>query len=407
MFNHIELYAGDPILSLMEAYQRDIRPNKINLSIGLYYNEEGLTPVMDAIALAKKNISTCGDSPSLYLPMSGMPAYCMEVQNLLFADTQEAIQEERIATIQTLGGSGALKIGADFLKNSYPESIVYVSDPTWDNHISIFSGAGLKVARYPYFDQSTGKVDFDSMINCLARLEINSIVILHPCCHNPTGADLAPLQWDRVIEIIKRRQLIPFLDMAYQGFGEGLKEDTYAITAMTKAGLSFLLSNSFSKIFSLYGERIGGLSIVCTDRSEADLVLGQLKATVRKNYSSPPATGAKLVEAVLSSPTLKANWLDELDHMRKRINDMREELYRQLIELGGDPKRFRFLIEQKGMFSYTGFSTDQVKLLKEEFALYLVDSGRICIAGLNIENIGRVARAFLAVTEQLVQIETC
>lgn len=407
MFNHIEPYAGDPILSLMEAYQQDIRPSKVNLSIGLYYNEEGLTPIMDAIARAKKKLSTRADSPSLYLPMSGMPAYCMEVQNLIFADAQEVIHEERIATIQTLGGSGALKIGADFLKNSYPKSIVYVSDPTWDNHISIFSGAGLKVARYPYFDQSTGKVDFDSMINCLAGLEINSIVLLHPCCHNPTGADLTPLQWDSVIEIIKRRQLIPFLDMAYQGFGKGMKEDTYAITAMTKAGLSFLLSNSFSKIFSLYGERIGGLSIVCTDKSEANLVLGQLKATVRKNYSSPPATGAQLVEAVLSSPTLKANWLDELDHMRKRMNDMREELYRQLVALGGDPKRFRFLIEQKGMFSYTGFSTDQVKLLKEEFALYLVDSGRICIAGLNIENIGRVARAFLAVTEQLVEIETC
>lgn len=407
MFNHIEPYAGDPILSLMEAYQQDIRPSKVNLSIGLYYNEEGLTPVMDAIAVAKKKLSTRADSPSLYLPMSGMPAYCMEVQNLLFADAPEVIQEERIATIQTLGGSGALKIGADFLKNSYPKSIVYVSDPTWDNHISIFSGAGLKVARYPYFDHSTGKVDFDSMINCLAGLETHSIVLLHPCCHNPTGADLSPLQWDSVIEIIKRRQLIPFLDMAYQGFGEGLKDDTYAITAMTKAGLSFLLSNSFSKIFSLYGERIGGLSIVCTDKSEANLVLGQLKATVRKNYSSPPATGAQLVEAVLSSATLKANWLDELDHMRKRMNDMREELYRQLVALGGDPKRFRFLIEQKGMFSYTGFSTDQVKLLKEEFALYLVDSGRICIAGLNIENIGRVARAFLAVTEQLVEIETC
>jgi aromatic-amino-acid transaminase len=407
MFNHIEPYAGDPILSLMEAYQQDIRPSKVNLSIGLYYNEEGLTPIMDAIARAKKKLSTRADSPSLYLPMSGMPAYCMEVQNLLFADAQEVIHEERIATIQTLGGSGALKIGADFLKNSYPKSIVYVSNPTWDNHISIFSGAGLKVARYPYFDQSTGKVDFDSMINCLAGLEINSIVLLHPCCHNPTGADLTPLQWDSVIEIIKRKQLIPFLDMAYQGFGKGMKEDTYAITAMTKAGLSFLLSNSFSKIFSLYGERIGGLSIVCTDKSEANLVLGQLKATVRKIYSSPPATGAQLVEAVLSSPTLKANWLDELDHMRKRMNDMREELYRQLIALGGDPKRFRFLIEQKGMFSYTGFSTDQVKLLKEEFALYLVDSGRICIAGLNIENIGRVARAFLAVTEQLVEIETC
>lgn len=407
MFNHIEPYAGDPILSLMEAYQQDIRPSKVNLSIGLYYNEEGLTPVMDAIAVAKKNLSTRADSPSLYLPMSGMPEYCMEVQNLLFADAPEVIQEERIATIQTLGGSGALKIGADFLKNSYPKSIVYVSDPTWDNHISIFSGAGLKVARYPYFDHSTGKVDFDSMINCLAGLETHSIVLLHPCCHNPTGADLSPLQWDSVIEIIKQRQLIPFLDMAYQGFGEGLKDDTYAITAMTKAGLSFLLSNSFSKIFSLYGERIGGLSIVCTDRSEANLVLGQLKATERKNYSSPPATGAQLVEAVLSSATLKANWLDELDHMRKRMNDMRQELYRQLLALGGDPTRFRFLIEQKGMFSYTGFSTDQVRLLKEEFALYLVDSGRICIAGLNSKNIGRVAGAFLAVTEQLVEIETC
>ncbi|MDH5826282.1 amino acid aminotransferase [Sphingobacterium faecium] len=400
MFNHIENYAGDPILSLMESFNNDARFEKVNLSIGLYSDENGVTPIMDAVAKAKLVLKALNNSPSLYLPMSGMPSYVKQVQQLLFESTPSAQAQNKIATIQTLGGSGALKIGADFLKKSYPNSKLYVSDPTWDNHIAIFTGAGLEVAYYPYFNKSTGTVDFKNMIDFLETLDEKSIVLLHPCCHNPTGADLSNVQWDVVIRVLKEKNLIPFLDLAYLGFGDGFEEDAYAIKSMTQSGLSFLLSNSFSKIFSLYGERVGALSIICGSEQEANLVLGQLKATVRKNYSSPPTYGAQLIDVVLSNIELKRNWLDELECMRTRMNTMRTALYAQLIKIGADKNKFKFLIEQKGMFSYTGFTSQQVKTLREEFAIYLVASGRICLAGLNRNNIKRVAEAFLTLTEK-------
>ncbi|MCW2263084.1 MULTISPECIES: aromatic amino acid transaminase [Sphingobacterium] len=400
MFKHIEHYAGDPILSLMDAYNNDPRTDKVNLSIGLYYNERGETPVMDAVSQAKNQIKN--DQSSLYLPMSGMPSYCQHIQHLLFAHAPQAITEKRITTIQTLGGSGALKVGADFLKKSYPTSKVYVSRPTWENHISIFNGAGFTVEYYPYFNDTLGTLDFNAMITFLSTLEESAIVLLHPCCHNPTGADLTKEQWDETIKVLKFKKLIPFLDMAYQGFGKGFNEDLYAITAMTNAGLTFLLSNSFSKIFSLYGERVGGLSVVCTDKEEANLVAGQLKATVRKNYSSPPTYGAKLIDVILGNPELKQIWLIELESMRIRMKQIRKNLYSQIIQLGGEKERFSFLIDQTGMFSYSGFSPKQVHDLREEYAIYLVKSGRICIAGLNEENIARVAQAFLSVNNELV-----
>lgn len=280
MFQHIDAYAGDPILSLMETFKSDPRSDKVNLSIGLYYDAKGAIPQLGSVQEAYGRIEGRRTVPSLYLPMEGMKAYREAIQSLLFGSDHPALNTGRIATIQTLGGSGALKVGADFLKRYFPQSEVWVSDPTWDNHVAIFEGAGFKVHSYPYFDPQTLGVAFDKMLQTLSGLPAQSIVLLHPCCHNPTGSDLTPTQWDQLIEVIRQRALIPFLDIAYQGFGAGMTEDAYAIRALAAANVSFLVANSFSKIFSLYGERVGGLSVVCTDADAAERVLGQLKATV-------------------------------------------------------------------------------------------------------------------------------
>lgn len=397
MFERIEPYAGDPILTLMENFGLDSRENKVNLSIGLYYDNEGNVPFLESVVLAKKNLDSRGTKPSLYLPMSGAPAYCKQVKNLLFGSDSSALHEGRISTIQTLGGSGALKIGADFLKRWFSDVTVWVSNPTWENHIAIFEGAGLAVNKYPYYDPHTGGVDFEAMIDCLRALPDRDVVLLHPCCHNPTGADLTTVQWDKVIEVVKERNLIPFLDMAYQGFGDGFTQDLYAVSAMEKSGVSFLLSNSFSKIFSLYGERTGALSVVCHSKDEAERVLGQLKATVRRSYSSPPAYGATLITEVLQNEELKSLWLKELENMRLRMKDMRQSLFNVLIQQGADERRYQFLLDQKGMFSYTGFSESQVEKLREDFGIYIVRSGRLCISGLNESNLQDVAKAILSV----------
>ena len=301
-----------------------------------------------------------------------------------------------MATIQTLGGSGALKVGADFLKRYFPDSGVWVSDPTWENHIAIFEGAGFKVGTYPWFDSETNGVRYDALLETLNTLPARSIVLLHPCCHNPTGADLTNEQWDGVVEVLKARDLIPFLDIAYQGFGAGMEEDAYAIRAIADAGLPALVSNSFSKIFSLYGERVGGLSIICEDNETALRVLGQLKATVRRNYSSPPNFGAQIVAAVLGDAELKAMWLAEVEGMRTRILDMRQALVNVLKEEMPNGN-FDYLLKQRGMFSYTGLSAEQVDRLRDEFGVYLIASGRMCAAGLNSRNVQRVAKAFAAV----------
>lgn len=396
MFQHIDAYAGDPILSLMETFKTDPRGDKVNLSIGLYYDAKGVIPQLDAVQQAYDRIEGRRAVPSLYLPMEGMKPYREAIQGLLFGADSAAVKAGRVATIQTLGGSGALKVGSDFLKRYFPKSDVWVSDPTWDNHVAIFEGAGFKVHTYPYFDPQTLGVAFDAMLAALAALPAQSIVLLHPCCHNPTGSDLTPAQWDKVIELVRSRELIPFLDIAYQGFGAGMEQDAYAIRALAAAGLPFLVANSFSKIFSLYGERVGGLSVVCSDAPVAERVLGQLKATVRRNYSSPPMLGAELVNAVLADPELKAGWLAEVEGMRTRILAMRETLVSALkTTLPG--RNFDYLVEQRGMFSYTGLSAAQVDRLRDEFGIYLVRSGRICVAGLNDGNVGRVAEAFAKV----------
>lgn len=396
MFQKVDAYAGDPILTLMERFKEDPRSDKVNLSIGLYYNEDGIIPQLQAVAEAEARLNAQPHGASLYLPMEGLNSYRHAIAPLLFGADHPVLQQQRVATIQTLGGSGALKVGADFLKRYFPESGVWVSDPTWENHVAIFAGAGFEVSTYPWYDEATNGVRFNDLLATLKTLPARSIVLLHPCCHNPTGADLTNDQWDAVIEILKARELIPFLDIAYQGFGAGMEEDAYAIRAIASAGLPALVSNSFSKIFSLYGERVGGLSVLCEDAEAAGRVLGQLKATVRRNYSSPPNFGAQVVAAVLNDEALKASWLAEVEEMRTRILAMRQELVK-VLSTEMPERNFDYLLNQRGMFSYTGLRTAQVDRLREEFGVYLIASGRMCVAGLNTANVQRVAKAFAAV----------
>jgi aromatic-amino-acid transaminase len=396
MLDHVNSYAGDPILSLMDTYQADARAAKVNLSIGLYYDAEGRIPTLPSVAEAQRRLLAQGDRPALYLPMEGLRDYCVQVQRLLFGDGSPALSEGRVATIQTVGGSGALKVGADFLRQYFPKSQVWVSDPTWENHHALFGGAGFSVNTYPYFDPRTGGVAFAAMLEALTQLPARSIVLLHPCCHNPTGADLQPAQWDEVIKVLAERELIPFLDTAYQGFGDGMQEDAYAIRAMTAAGLTLVVSNSFSKIFSLYGERVGGLSVVCANAAVAANVHGQLKATVRRNYSSPPSHGARLVSIVLNDEALRTQWLAQVEQMRVRIGSMRTQLASLLRDQFPDG-RHDYLLRQKGMFSYTGLSPEQVAQLRRECGIYLIDSGRMCLAGLNESNVKTVAEAITRV----------
>ncbi|WP_442768042.1 amino acid aminotransferase [Acinetobacter bohemicus] len=396
MFQHVDTYAGDPILSLMEEFGKDERQQKVNLSIGLYYNEDSIVPQLNAVKTAYKKIEPTNDKVKLYLPMDGLKSYNQATQALILGQNSSARHAGRAVTIQTLGGSGALKVGADFLKKYFPESDIWVSQPTWENHIAIFNGAGINSHFYRYFDAASNGVDIEGMLQDLEQLPAKAIVLLHPCCHNPTGADLTPDEWDQVIAILKQRDLIPFLDIAYQGFGQGLEQDAYAIRALDQSGMNFIVSNSFSKIFSLYGERIGGLTFVCDDQATAQKVLGQLKATVRRIYSSPPTTGALIVDQVLNDAALTATWQAELQEMRERIIHMRQILSEKLSH--AVPERdFSYLVKQQGMFSYTGLSAEQVDILKDQYAIYLLRSGRMCAAGLNLKNIDYVANSIAEV----------
>lgn len=396
MFEHVDAYAGDPILSLMEDFIADMRSDKVNLSIGLYYNEAGIVPQLSAVAEARNRLNTQAQQASLYLPMEGLKEYRQAIMPLLFGAQHPVLQAGRVAAIQTPGGSGALRIGADFLHHYFAQSTVWVSDPTWENHVAIFNGAGLSVKTYPWFDSVSKGVNFPALCEALNRLPARDIVLLHPCCHNPTGADLTTEQWDTVTDILQARGLIAFLDIAYQGFADGMEDDACAIRMLADASVPMLVSNSFSKIFSLYGERVGGLSVVCENADSASRVLGQLKASVRRNYSSPPGFGARLVATVLNDTELTARWLAEVETMRLRIIAMRQALVSQL-KITLPTGNFDYLLRQRGMFSYTGFSADQVARLRKQHGVYLIASGRMCVAGLSQRNVARVAQAFAAV----------
>ena len=395
MFSHVEPFAGDPILSLNEDFQKDPRAHKINLSIGIYFDDAGRIPVLESVKRAEAKVVAEG-GPKPYLPIEGAANFRAAVQALLFGADHEAVKSSRVATIQSVGSSGGLKVGADFIARWFSGSGVWVSDPTWDNHRSMFEGAGLAVQSYPYYDAKTGGVRFADMLAALDTLPPKSIVLLHACCHNPTGVDLTRAQWDELIPLLKRRNLIPYLDLAYQGFGDGIAEDAYAIRAIAAAGLPAFVANSFSKSMSVYGERAGALSVVCPDAKQAALVLGQLKFTVRRNYSSPPIHGGQIVARVLTDPELRPLWETELAAMRTRMLAMRQTLHGVLsAKLPG--RDFGYFLSQRGMFSYTGLSAAQVDRLREEFAVYLIRSGRLCVAGLNKGNVEATAQAIAAV----------
>ena len=403
MFEHVEPFGGDPILSLNEDFQKDPRPGKINLSIGIYFDDAGRIPVLDSVRRAEMKV-VARNAPKPYLPIEGAANFREEVQKLLFGAGHEALAAGRVATIQSVGSSGGLKVGADFIARWLPGSEVWVSDPSWENHRSMFEGAGLAVHSYPYYDASTGALAFDAMYDALGRLPAKSVVLLHACCHNPTGVDLTRAQWDRLIPLLAERELLPYLDLAYQGFGDGIAEDAYALRALAAARgkdgrpLAFFVANSFSKSMSLYGERCGALSVACADRAEAVNVLGQLKFAVRRNYSSPPIHGGQIVAAVLAEPELRGAWERELGAMRERIHAMRRALHATLVQKM-PARNFGYFLSQRGMFSYTGLVPAQVDRLRDEFAVYLVRSGRMCVAGLNSGNVEATGLAMAAVLD--------
>jgi aromatic-amino-acid transaminase len=395
IFAAVEMAPRDPILGLTESFNADGRSTKVNLGVGVYLDGSGKVPLLSAVKLAEKGPS--GSHAVAWLSADRRPAaYNQIVQKLLFGADSALLAEGRVLTIEALGGTGALKVGADYLRRLLPDATVYLSDPSWENHRALFENAGFTVATYPYYDPATRGVDFAAMQAGLNALPAGSIVVLHACCHNPTGADLDAAQWRQVIDVISARGLLAFVDIAYQGFADGLGEDALALRLFVESGLQFLVASSFSKSFSLYGERVGALSVVTANRDETARVLSQIKRIVRTNYSSPPTHGGAIVAAVLSSPELRRMWEEELADMRGRIRAMRLSLVDRL-QGRGVGQDYSFVIRQRGMFSYTGLSVEQVDRMREEFGIYAVSSGRICLAALNTHNIDYVADAIAAV----------
>ena len=391
MFERIDYYAGDPILGLVEKFLADENPDKVNLGIGIYYDENGVMPVLDCVKNAEKRIA---DSISArpYLPMAGLPGHRKGCQDLLFGKDAQVLKDGLVATIATIGGSGALKVGAEFINQWFPQSKCYVSDPTWGNHIAIFEGSDVEVGKYPYYDTATGGLRFDEMIAFFATLNKNDVILLHPCCHNPTGVDLTREQWDQVLDVIQERELIPFMDIAYQGFGEDMDSDAYAIRKAVDMGMPLFVSNSFSKNLSLYGERVGGLSVVCPTTDETERVFGQLNSMVRRIYSSPPSHGGHVVDIVMNDAPLHEQWIGEVYAMRDRIKAMRLKL-KSVLEAKIPNRNFDYITSQNGMFSFTGLTPEQVERLKNEYSIYMISNSRMCVAGLNTNNIDYVANA--------------
>ena len=397
IFAAVDMAPRDPILGLNEAFAADTRPQKANLGVGVYYDDKGKVPLLAAVAAAEKTRLEARPARG-YQPIDGAPAYVCGVQNLLFGKDSAMLADGRVATIQSLGGTGALKVGADYLRRLLPQSKVYISDPSWENHRGIFENAGFAVESYPYYDASTRGVNFAAMKDKLGALPAGSVVVLHACCHNPTGADLDDGQWGEVVEACRERGLVPFLDIAYQGFADGISEDAVAVRAFSDSGLQFFIASSFSKSFSLYGERVGALSIVTAGKDEKARVLSQVKRVIRTNYSNPPTHGGAVVAAVLNSGELRKMWEEELAGMRERIRSVRSGLVGKIDERGV-AQDFSFVTQQRGMFSYTGLSAAQVERMATEFGVYAVSTGRICLAAINSQNIDHVADAIAAVTK--------
>jgi aromatic-amino-acid transaminase len=387
---------GDPILGLTEAYNADTRPGKVNLGVGIYYDEQGRIPLLRCVQQVEQAMAA-ESKPRGYLPIDGLPAYDLATQKLLFGAQSAALEAGRVVTSQTIGGSGALRIGADFLKRTLPQAKIAISDPSWENHRVVFGTAGFEVSDYRYYDPSTYGLDFPGMLADLGALEPGTVVLLHACCHNPTGVDLTAAQWAQVVELVKERGLLPFIDIAYQGFDKGTDADATAIRLFVDSGIpAFLVASSYSKSFSLYGERVGALSVVAADRDEAKRVQSVIKRTIRSNYSSPATHGGAMVAAVLGSDELRVQWEQELGEMRERIHQLRAGLVNKLAALGAP--EFGFIQQQAGMFSYSGLSKAQVDRLREEYAIYAIGTGRICVAALNTGNLDKVADAVYAVS---------
>jgi aromatic-amino-acid transaminase len=388
---------GDPILGITEAYVADPNPKKVNLGVGVYYDDAGKVPLLDCVRRAE-NERLKAAPPRNYLPIDGLAAYDRGVQKLVFGREFAAVQEKRIVTVQAIGGTGGLKIGADFLRQITPRSEVWISDPSWENHRQLFEAAGFTVRSYPYYDPRTKALDFAGMRGALDRLPAGAIVVLHACCHNPTGADLSPENWSEVLAIVQQRGLIPFLDLAYQGFGDGLDADALAARLFGGAMSPVFLSTSFSKSLSLYGERVGAFHLATASPEEAARVLSQLKRIVRTNYSNPPTHGSQLAAAVLVSPELRSLWDQELGAMRERIKHMRRELVSK-IKQRAPGVDLSSILTQRGLFSYTGLSKEQVQRLRKEYSIYAIETGRICVAALNSGNIDYVAQAITKVIQ--------
>ena len=395
LFSAVEMAPRDPILGLNEQFNADPNPAKVNLGVGVYFDDQGKLPVLRCVAAAEKTLL---ESPKAkgYLPIDGIAAYDQAVQGLVFGTDHPAVTGGRIATVQALGGTGGLKVGADFLKKLQPAALVLISDPSWENHRALFTSAGFVVESYPYYDAASRGIRFDAMLAALQAAAPGTVVVLHACCHNPTGCDLSPAQWEQLAAACKSRGLVPFLDMAYQGFGKGIAEDGAAVRLFMAQGLPFLVATSFSKSFSLYGERVGALSVVCSSAEECGRVLSQLKIVIRTNYSNPPTFGAQLVATVLTTPALRAMWEEELAGMRERIKATRAQLVQQL-QAAGVQGDLSYITQQMGMFSYSGLAQQQMQRLRSEFGVYGVDSGRICVAAINSRNIGAVAAALARV----------
>jgi len=395
MFTAVEMAPRDPILGLNEQFAADTNPNKVNLGVGVYYDDNGKLPLLQCVQAAEQNMMKAPTARG-YLPIDGIVAYDNAVKALVFGADSEPVTSGRVATIQAIGGTGGLKVGADFLKKLSPSAKVLISDPSWENHRALFTNAGFEVESYPYYDAAKRGVNFDGMLSALNAAPAGTIVVLHACCHNPTGYDITAAQWDQVVAAVKAKGLVPFLDMAYQGFGYGLKEDGAAVAKFVEADLTFFVSTSFSKSFSLYGERVGALSVLCASKEEAGRVLSQLKIAIRTNYSNPPTHGGAVVAAVLGNPELRALWEKELGEMRVRIKAMRQKLVDGL-KAAGVKEDMSFITTQIGMFSYSGLTKDQMVRLRNEFGVYGTDTGRMCVAALNSKNIDHVCASIAKV----------
>jgi aromatic-amino-acid transaminase len=395
LFTAVEMAPRDPILGLNEQFNADANPHKVNLGVGVYYDDNGKLPLLECVQQAEKQMMEAPKARG-YLPIDGIAAYDSAVKNLIFGAESEAVKSGRVATVQGLGGTGGLKVGADFLKRLSPAAKVLISDPSWENHRALFTQAGFTVETYPYYSAKDRGVDFGAMLAALKAAPAGTVVVLHACCHNPTGYDITPEQWDQVVETVKAARLVPFLDMAYQGFGYGIKEDGAVIGKFIASGQDFFVSTSFSKSFSLYGERVGALSVLCQDKEEADRVLSQLKIVIRTNYSNPPIHGGMVVAMVLNTPDLRALWEKELGEMRVRIKQTRVALVEKL-KAAGVKEDMSFITQQIGMFSYSGLTKDQMVRLRNEFGVYGTDTGRMCVAALNSKNIDYVCASIAKV----------